>query len=93
MCICDTDASRNQGKSSKARKCSSPSDSGGIDLLPDLGQASGYDAVVGAVQHREYADLSAAELAHLVAGDGVVADIKGMWRHLTLPSAVKRWQL
>ncbi len=65
----------------------------GIDLLADIADARAYDAVVGAVRHREFEAFSGPELARLVAADGVVADIKGMWRRLTLPAAVRRWQL
>lgn len=64
-----------------------------IELLTDLDAMAGYDAVVGAVQHAEYAQFSAGELAQLVAVDGVVADIKGMWRSLVLPEGIRRWQL
>ena len=65
----------------------------GIDLLPDLEGASGYDAVVGAVRHREFEAFEAADLLRLAAADAVVADIKGMWRDLKLPPGVRRWQL
>lgn len=65
----------------------------GIDLLAGLGGAGGYDAVVGAVRHREYEDFEAADLLCLAAADAVVADIKGMWRDLTLPPEIRRWQL
>ena len=65
----------------------------GIDLLTSLEGASDYDAVVGAVRHREFENFEVGDLLRLVAGDAVVADIKGMWRDLTLPPEVKRWQL
>ena len=65
----------------------------GLELLPELDGAEGYDAVIGAVQHDEYRQFAAADLVRLVASDGVVADIKGMWRGLTLPPEVRRWQL
>jgi UDP-N-acetyl-D-galactosamine dehydrogenase len=64
----------------------------GLDLLPDL-SAGGYDAVVGAVPHAAYASLSPAELARLVKPGGVVADIKGQWRSLSLPDGLRRWEL
>jgi UDP-N-acetyl-D-galactosamine dehydrogenase len=65
----------------------------GIDLLASLDGASGYDAVVGAVRHREFESFEAADLLRLIADDAVVADIKGMWRDLTLPVGMQRWQL
>ena len=65
----------------------------GIDLLTSLEGAGGYDAVVGAVRHREFENFKAADLLRLLASDAVIADIKGMWRELTLPPEIKRWQL
>ncbi len=65
----------------------------GLELLPGLDGAEGYDAVIGAVQHDVYRKFDAADLVRLVVVDGVVADIKGMWRALTLPDGLRRWQL
>ena len=65
----------------------------GIDLLPSLDGASDYDAVIGAVRHREYEDFEAADLTRLAAPDAVIGDIKGMWRTLSLPPTLRRWQL
>lgn len=65
----------------------------GIDLLTSLDGLSGYDAVVGAVKHREYGDLDGAALESLLAGDGLLADIKGIWRGLKLRPEIRRWQL
>ncbi len=65
----------------------------GLDLLASLDNARGYDAVVGAVRHREFEIFTADDLLRLGAADLVVADIKGMWRGLALPDGVRRWQL
>lgn len=64
-----------------------------LDLVANLDSASGYDAVVGAVRHREFEAFAAADLLRLAADDAVVGDIKGMWRDLALPAGIKRWQL
>jgi UDP-N-acetyl-D-galactosamine dehydrogenase len=64
-----------------------------LELLPGLDGAEGYDAVIGAVQHDVYRKFDAADLVRLAVVDGVVADIKGMWRGLTLPDGLRRWQL
>jgi len=64
----------------------------GIHLLPDLDQG-GYDAVVGAVAHDAYAEFSEHELQALVRPGGLVADIKGQWRHLELADGLRRWEL
>jgi UDP-N-acetyl-D-glucosamine/UDP-N-acetyl-D-galactosamine dehydrogenase len=65
----------------------------GINLLPHLDGAADYHCVVGAVAHDEYASLSGGRLRDFVTADGIVADIKGMWRGVTLPDGVSRWQL
>jgi UDP-N-acetyl-D-galactosamine dehydrogenase len=65
----------------------------GVSLLPTLEGAGGFDAVVGAVPHDDYKSLGAEALAGLLAADGLLADIKGMWRQLTLPDRIRRWAL
>jgi len=52
-----------------------------------------YDAVVAAVPHRVYRDMAPDRLAALVGGEGLVADIKGMWRGRDLPPGVARWTM
>ena len=64
-----------------------------IDLLKGLDDASGYDAVVGAVRHREFKDIEPGDLLRLGSAGMVVADIKGMWRDLVLPPETVYWQL
>jgi UDP-N-acetyl-D-galactosamine dehydrogenase len=65
----------------------------GVDLLPDLSGASGYDAIVVAVAHAEYANFDADKIEKMLAPAGVVADVKGLWQEIKLPDAVKRWTL
>ncbi len=65
----------------------------GIDLLDALADAADYDAVVGAVAHDLYKGFDGARLASLVKPDGLIADVKGMWRNLTLADGLRRWQL
>jgi UDP-N-acetyl-D-galactosamine dehydrogenase len=65
----------------------------GLELLAGLDGAKGYDAVIGAVQHDVYRNFDAADLVGLAAANGVVADIKGMWRGVALPDGIRRWQL
>jgi UDP-N-acetyl-D-galactosamine dehydrogenase len=64
----------------------------GLDLLGSLPTDSNYNVVVGAVAHREYTRLTSTEITRLVKPDGLVADIKGMWRSLELPAAIRRWR-
>ncbi len=65
----------------------------GVELVPELGETSGYDAVIGAVRHTEYESLDAAELSQLVGQDGLLADIKGIWRGVDLGAEMRRWEL
>ncbi|RMF12284.1 MAG: nucleotide sugar dehydrogenase [Alphaproteobacteria bacterium] len=62
----------------------------GLDGNPGDG---GYEAVVAAVPHKEYAALTPAQLASMVRPGGLIADIKGMWRGQEFPETVRRWQL
>ncbi|HLI12615.1 MAG TPA: nucleotide sugar dehydrogenase [Alphaproteobacteria bacterium] len=64
-----------------------------IDLQPELAGLAGYDCVVGAVAHDEYRALSARDFARIVKADGLVADVKGMWRKAELPATMIRWEL
>lgn len=67
----------------------------GVDLLQgSLGDVDGgYDGVVAAVMHQEYAALMPKELAGMVRKDGLIADIKGMWRGKKFPAGVRYWTL
>jgi UDP-N-acetyl-D-galactosamine dehydrogenase len=61
-------------------------------LSPDA-LAGQYDIVVAAVPHRSYKDLSDDAIKGLVAGDGLLADLKGIWRDRALPAQIERWTL
>jgi UDP-N-acetyl-D-galactosamine dehydrogenase len=52
-----------------------------------------YDVVVAAVPHASYRAMEPAAIAGLVAPDGMVADLKGMWRTVELDPAIDRWGL
>ncbi len=64
-----------------------------VDLLPSLEGGGPYHALIGAVPHGLYRDFTGASFRSLLHPGGVVADIKGMWRTLTLPEDLRRWQL
>ena len=64
----------------------------GVELLPDL-SGSEYGAVVGAVSHDVYREIDANTLACLVQSGGLVADIKGLWRDMTIPEGLRYWLL
>jgi len=53
----------------------------------------GYDGIVGAVPHRPYTEFTPETFTALLPNGGLVADVKGIWRHLTLPDNLRLWQL
>jgi UDP-N-acetyl-D-glucosamine/UDP-N-acetyl-D-galactosamine dehydrogenase len=64
-----------------------------VSLMPSLDDASGYDCVLGAVPHQPYVEFDATRFETLLNDNGLVADVKGMWRTLELPDQIGRWQL
>ncbi|MEX6722969.1 nucleotide sugar dehydrogenase [Parapedomonas caeni] len=64
-----------------------------LDDLARAAEKEPFDAVVAAVPHKVYADMTASQVAALVRPGGLVADIKGMWRDLDLGDGYRRWQL
>lgn len=65
----------------------------GVELESDLEGKGRYAAVVGAVAHRQYRDLVAEDFQRLLAPDGLLVDIKGIWRSLELPDSLRRWTI
>ena len=65
----------------------------GVSLLSSLDDASGYDCVVGAVPHQPYVEFNITRFENLLTDNGLVADVKGMWRTLEFPDQIGRWQL
>jgi len=63
-----------------------------LETMPGTDAGSAYDCVVGAVPHASYRTLSGAAFAALLKPDGLVADIKGVWRDVALPGRLRRWQ-
>ena len=65
----------------------------GLRLLDRLPAEGVFDAVLVSVPHRAYAALDGEALARLLRPDGLVADLKGLWRRLELPAGLQRWGL
>jgi len=65
----------------------------GITLSDRLEEVGSFDAVIGAVAHEAYASFTAPTFSRLVKTGGLVADVKGMWRHVALPEGIRRWEL
>jgi UDP-N-acetyl-D-galactosamine dehydrogenase len=64
----------------------------GVELAGDA-LTGPYDVVIGAVSHSDYAAMPADRLAALLKPDGLLADLKGMWRDVATPESVRRWTL
>jgi len=64
-----------------------------LDLLSNLNAVNTYDCVISVVPHSAYTSFTASDLANLLKPGGLVADLKGIWRGLTLPDSFKRWEL
>ena len=64
-----------------------------IDLKANLNSLAKYDAIVGAVAHSVYRDLSNAAVEGMLTENGVLADVKGIWRNTEFSPNIKRWQL
>ncbi len=65
----------------------------GIKLLENLENARAYDCVVGAVSHDDYIQFKPETLVSLVKPDGLIIDLKGMWRDVGLGPDVKRREI
>ena len=65
----------------------------GIALTRRLDDVGEFDAIVGAVAHESYTKFAPPMFGRLVKPGGLVADVKGMWRHIALPSGIRRWEL
>jgi len=61
-----------------------------IELAPHIGSLSGYAAVVGAVGHRAYLQLGKTDFSRLLAPNGLLFDIKGIWREMELSPEFRR---
>lgn len=64
-----------------------------IALRPDLDDAENFACVLGAVPHQPYCEFTSGTFANMLVKDGLVADIKGMWRGIAVPDGMRRWQL
>lgn len=64
----------------------------GFTLSPDALTAT-YDAVVCAVPHASYRSMDPIAIGELVGGNGLVADLKGIWRQHNLALDITRWSL
>ena len=61
-----------------------------LELLDGLAECRDYDCVVCAVPHDEYRGLDAQVLEAMVNTGGLVVDLKGIWRNLTVSPGIER---
>lgn len=61
-------------------------------MLDGAALDASYNLVLAAVPHDQYRHLEDSAIRQLVADDGLLADLKGMWRDRPLPN-VRRWSL
>ena len=52
-----------------------------------------YDLVLGAVAHADYRQFDTADLEGLLAPDGTLADVRGIWRDRATDPSIGRWSL
>ena len=65
----------------------------GLDLHPVMNDLPPADCIVGAVRHEAYCDFTSEVLGAQVTEGGLIADLKGMWRHIETPPGIRRWNL
>lgn len=64
-----------------------------IDLKTCFEGLSGYDVIVGAVPHSAYMELDANAFKNILTPNGLIADVKNMWRGKELPEGIHYWSL
>jgi UDP-N-acetyl-D-galactosamine dehydrogenase len=65
----------------------------GIDLITRLDALSVYDCVIGAVPHTGYREFSTETFEKILKPQGLIADIKQLWRDVLLPKNCFYWCL
>ncbi len=70
----------------------------GLDIscgndLGTLKEGGPYACVLGAVAHDLYRQMKADDLTPLLGASGLVADIKDMWKQVSLGADIRRWRL
>jgi UDP-N-acetyl-D-galactosamine dehydrogenase len=65
----------------------------GIDVLDEMTFDHRFDAVVCAVSHADYRRFTSDTIRDLLNDTGIVIDIKGIWRDMSLGADIRRWTL
>lgn len=64
-----------------------------ISLVDLEDKGSHYDCIIGAVAHEGYEKMRPQEILELLKPQGLVVDIKNLWRDVTFPEGVTYWTL
>ncbi|MCZ4280745.1 nucleotide sugar dehydrogenase [Kiloniella laminariae] len=64
-----------------------------ITLKTSLESEEPYDCIIGAVPHAGYLELTNSSIEQLVKPNGLIADMKGMWRKRDFTSSFSYWCL
>lgn len=62
-------------------------------LIPSLDGLGGYDCIIGAVPHAPYLAFTDESFETLLKPNGLVADVKALWRGKRLPEGLRLWRL
>ncbi|MEE2698292.1 MAG: nucleotide sugar dehydrogenase [Pseudomonadota bacterium] len=65
----------------------------GLSPLENLDDLNAYDCIIGAVRHDVYTALSSEDIATMVKPNGLIVDLKGMWKILDLDPPLKRMEI
>lgn len=65
-----------------------------VPLIADLSTSrQPYDCIIGAVAHQSYLEWTQKNFQSLLQSPGLIADLKNMWRGITLPDGAQYWSL
>jgi UDP-N-acetyl-D-glucosamine/UDP-N-acetyl-D-galactosamine dehydrogenase len=65
----------------------------GLDIQSKISTAQPYDAIIVAVAHEVFRQTPIDQISASLRPDGLLADLKGIWRSEDLPPRVKYWRL
>ena len=65
----------------------------GLELRTEISELPPFDAIVGAVAHDEFRAFSATQITPLLRPDGLMVDLKGIWRDLLPAAGIRHWRL
>lgn len=64
-----------------------------LNILSTLSKKDRFNCIIGAVCHDQYCHMDSKDLTRLLVPGGLLADLKGMWRHITLDKSYSRWEI